>query len=133
MTIQQLSLTDASFLYNESGATPMHIAAVQVFDVPAARRARSGRRSCHAGPRGGQGLSQHAQVAHVVGQNQHQLGGQHLGLCIAQAALAVDQFAVELGQLPAAARDYLSPRQRMVYFFEPVPTGAADMEEALAA
>ena len=39
MTIQQLTLTDASFLYNESASTPMHIAAVQVFDVPAARRA----------------------------------------------------------------------------------------------
>jgi putative nucleotidyltransferase with HDIG domain len=36
-------------------------------------------------------------------------------------------------QLPAAARDYLSPRQRMVYFFEPMPAGVADMEEALAA
>ena len=36
-------------------------------------------------------------------------------------------------QLPAAARDYLSPRQRMVYFFEPVPAGAADLAEALAA
>nr|MDH4390522.1 HD domain-containing phosphohydrolase [Aquabacterium sp.] len=28
-------------------------------------------------------------------------------------------------QLPAAARDYLSPRQRMVYFFEPVVADAA--------
>ncbi len=36
-------------------------------------------------------------------------------------------------QLPAAARDYLSPRQRMVYFFEPVPAEAADALEALAA
>lgn len=36
-------------------------------------------------------------------------------------------------QLPAAARDYLSPRQRMVYFFEPVSVGAADVAEALAA
>ncbi len=36
-------------------------------------------------------------------------------------------------QLPAAARDYLSPRQRMVYFFEPVPAGAAEVDEALAA
>jgi hypothetical protein len=36
-------------------------------------------------------------------------------------------------QLPAAARDYLSPRQRMVYFFEPVPADAADMAEARAA
>jgi putative nucleotidyltransferase with HDIG domain len=36
-------------------------------------------------------------------------------------------------QLPAAARDYLSPRQRMVYFFEPVVAGAAEATEALAA
>jgi len=36
-------------------------------------------------------------------------------------------------QLPAAARDYLSPRQRMVYFFEPVMADAADAQEALAA
>lgn len=38
-------------------------------------------------------------------------------------------------QLPAAARDYLSPRQRMVYFFEPVAdaAGAADSPQALAA
>ena len=36
-------------------------------------------------------------------------------------------------QLPAAARDYLSPRQRMVYFFEPVFKDAADALEALAA
>ena len=36
-------------------------------------------------------------------------------------------------QLPAAARDYLSPRQRMVYFFEPVALDAADAMEALAA
>ena len=36
-------------------------------------------------------------------------------------------------QLPAAARDYLSPRQRMVYFFEPAPAVAADAVEALAA
>ena len=36
-------------------------------------------------------------------------------------------------QLPAAARDYLSPRQRMVYFFEPVVLDAADAMEALAA
>ena len=39
-------------------------------------------------------------------------------------------------QLPAAARDYLSPRQRMVYFFEPVMSEAADAanaQEALAA
>ena len=36
-------------------------------------------------------------------------------------------------QLPAAARDYLSPRQRMVYFFEPVLADAADTVEALAA
>lgn len=36
-------------------------------------------------------------------------------------------------QLPSAARDYLSPRQRMVYFFEPAPAGAAETPEALAA
>lgn len=36
-------------------------------------------------------------------------------------------------QLPAAARDYLSPRQRMVYFFEPVLSDLAAAEEALAA
>ncbi len=36
-------------------------------------------------------------------------------------------------QLPAAARDYLSPHQRMVYFFEPVAADAADQAEAMAA
>ncbi len=36
-------------------------------------------------------------------------------------------------QLPAAARDYLSPRQRMVYFFEPVPVATARSSESLAA
>ena len=36
-------------------------------------------------------------------------------------------------QLPAAVRDYLSPRPRMVYFFEPVSLEAADTAEALAA
>ncbi len=36
-------------------------------------------------------------------------------------------------QLPAAVRDYLSPRPRMVYFFEPVSQEAADTAEALAA
>ena len=36
-------------------------------------------------------------------------------------------------QLPAAARDYLSPRPRMVYFFEPVALDAANAVEALAA
>ena len=36
-------------------------------------------------------------------------------------------------QLPAAARDYLSPRQRMVYFFEPAPLDIADAPEAMAA
>jgi putative nucleotidyltransferase with HDIG domain len=36
-------------------------------------------------------------------------------------------------QLPAAARDYLSPRQRMVYFFEPVMADVAAAQEALAA
>ena len=37
------------------------------------------------------------------------------------------------GQLPAAARDYLSPRQRMVYFFEPARVDNVDAMEALAA
>ena len=36
-------------------------------------------------------------------------------------------------QLPASARDYLSPRQRMVYFFEPVVPAAARVPEAQAA
>ena len=36
-------------------------------------------------------------------------------------------------QLPAAVRDYLSPRPRMVYFFEPVSLEAAGAAEALAA
>jgi putative nucleotidyltransferase with HDIG domain len=36
-------------------------------------------------------------------------------------------------QLPAAGRDYLSPRPRMVYFFEPVCVDAADAAQALAA
>jgi putative nucleotidyltransferase with HDIG domain len=36
-------------------------------------------------------------------------------------------------QLPAAVRDYLSPRPRMVYFFEPVPAAAAHAAEELAA
>ena len=36
-------------------------------------------------------------------------------------------------QLPAAARDYLSPRPRMVYFFEPVSLPAAPALQALAA
>ena len=36
-------------------------------------------------------------------------------------------------QLPAAVRDYLSPRPRMVYFFEPVQVAAADAMAELAA
>ena len=36
-------------------------------------------------------------------------------------------------QLPAAVRDYLSPRPRMVYFFEPVQVAAADALAELAA
>jgi hypothetical protein len=36
-------------------------------------------------------------------------------------------------QLPAAVRDYLSPRPRMVYFFEPVQAAEVDAMEALAA
>ena len=35
--------------------------------------------------------------------------------------------------LPAAVRDYLSPRQRMVYFFEPAARPVAATHEALAA
>ena len=35
--------------------------------------------------------------------------------------------------LPAAARDYLSPRQRMVYFFEPVAADLSQAMEAMAA
>ena len=41
------------------------------------------------------GLAQHRAVADVVGQDQHQLGRQHLGLLVAQAALAFDQLVVE--------------------------------------
>ena len=37
------------------------------------------------------------------------------------------------GQLPAAARDYLSPRPRMVYFFEPVNAPAAPALQEMAA
>ena len=37
------------------------------------------------------------------------------------------------GQLPAAARDYLSPRPRMVYFFEPVSAPAAPGLQEMAA
>ena len=37
------------------------------------------------------------------------------------------------GQLPAAARDYLSPRPRMVYFFEPVSLPAAPALQERAA
>ena len=36
-------------------------------------------------------------------------------------------------QLPAAARDYLSPRPRMVYFFEPVSLPTAAARQAMAA
>ncbi|OGA97788.1 MAG: phosphohydrolase [Burkholderiales bacterium RIFCSPHIGHO2_12_FULL_69_20] len=49
-----------------------------------------------------------------------------------QADLGIRR-SLKATQLPAAARDYLSPRQRMVYFFEPVFAGAADHSEALAA
>ncbi|MFN0182272.1 MAG: HD-GYP domain-containing protein [Aquabacterium sp.] len=42
--------------------------------------------------------------------------------------------SVKPAQLPAAAHDYLQPRQRMVYFFEPAPAVAVDADaEALAA
>ena len=37
------------------------------------------------------------------------------------------------GQLPAAARDYLSPHPRMVYFFEPARADDVDAMEAMAA
>ena len=36
-------------------------------------------------------------------------------------------------QLPGAVRDYLSPRQRMVYFFEPLAAASAPAAEELAA
>ena len=49
-----------------------------------------------------------------------------------QADLGIRR-SLKATQLPAAARDYLSPRQRMVYFFEPVVAGAADASQALAA
>jgi len=41
--------------------------------------------------------------------------------------------SLKAAQLPAAARDYLSPRQRMVYFFEPVLADAAALPMTLAA
>ena len=49
-----------------------------------------------------------------------------------QADLGIRR-SLKATQLPAAARDYLSPRQRMVYFFEPVAANAAEAAEALAA
>lgn len=49
-----------------------------------------------------------------------------------QADLGIRR-SLKATQLPAAARDYLSPRQRMVYFFEPVLADAAESQEALAA
>lgn len=52
-----------------------------------------------------------------------------------QADLGIRR-SLKPSQLPAAARDYLSPRQRMVYFFEPVmadAANAADAQQALAA
>lgn len=52
-----------------------------------------------------------------------------------QADLGIRR-SLKPSQLPAAARDYLSPRQRMVYFFEPVTADAPDApdaQEALAA
>src|SRR5207247_3577010 len=42
-----------------------------------------------------QGLAQHVTLADVVGKDQHELGGQHVGLLVAQVALARDQFFVE--------------------------------------
>lgn len=41
--------------------------------------------------------------------------------------------SLKAAQLPAAARDYLSPRQRVVYFFEPVLLAANDSAQARAA
>jgi HD-GYP domain-containing protein (c-di-GMP phosphodiesterase class II) len=49
-----------------------------------------------------------------------------------QADLGIRR-SLKPGQLPAAVRDYLSPRPRMVYFFEPVCVDAADAQQALAA
>jgi len=49
-----------------------------------------------------------------------------------QADLGIRR-SLKPGQLPAAARDYLSPRQRMVYFFEPARVDNVDAMEALAA
>jgi putative nucleotidyltransferase with HDIG domain len=49
-----------------------------------------------------------------------------------QADLGIRR-SLKPSQLPAAARDYLSPRQRMVYFFEPVMADTVDAQEALAA
>jgi len=46
-----------------------------------------------------------------------------------QADLGIRR-SLKPSQLPAAARDYLSPRQRMVYFFEPVTADAADAPDA---
>ena len=41
--------------------------------------------------------------------------------------------SLKAGQLPAAARDYLSPRARMVYFFEPATLSLAADRQPLAA
>ena len=49
-----------------------------------------------------------------------------------QADLGIRR-SLKPSQLPAAARDYLAPRQRMVYFFEPVMADTAAALEALAA
>jgi len=49
-----------------------------------------------------------------------------------QADLGIRR-SLKATQLPAAARDYLSPRQRMVYFFEPVSADAVGQAEALHA
>jgi len=50
----------------------------------------------------------------------------------AQADLGIRR-SLKATQLPAAVRDYLSPRQRMVYFFEPAAADAAGAVRALAA
>jgi putative nucleotidyltransferase with HDIG domain len=41
--------------------------------------------------------------------------------------------SIKAGALPAAVRDYLSPRPRMVYFFEPVAAALPDADEVMAA
>jgi len=49
-----------------------------------------------------------------------------------QADLGIRR-SLKATQLPAAARDYLTPRQRVVYFFEPVGADVSGPAEAVAA